>query len=318
MQGGLYWYFQSKDAPILATNMHANEVHTNVQLVGRLLAAQFPWWANLPLTPVSSAGTDNALYRLGSDMVVRLPRIDWAVGQAEKERQWLPRLAPHLPLTVPEQLAVGEPAEGYPWPWSIYRWLPGESASLERLADPCQAAAQLAQFIMALWQIDTAGGPPAAENNLRGAPLALRDEPTREAIAVLAGMIDIKAATAVWEAALEAPGWEQEPVWFHGDLLSGNVLVEQGRLSAVIDFGGLAVGDPACDLMIAWSLFSGASREVFRAETAVDEATWLRGRGCALSQAVIFIPYYLHTNPIGVANARRMIAEILANDSASD
>lgn len=295
-----------------AVNMHANEVHTDAQLVGRLLAAQFPHWADLPLTPVPSAGTDNALYRLGSDMVVRLPRIDWAVGQAEKERRWLSRLTPHLPLAIPEQLAMGEPGEGYRWSWSIYRWLPGESATLERLNDPCQAAGQLARFVTALWQIDTTDGPPAAEHNLRGAPLALRDERTRAAIAALAGVIDTERAKSVWEAALEAPAWEGEPVWFHGDLLSGNVLVERGHLSAVIDFGGLAVGDPACDLMIAWSLFSGASREAFRVETAVDETTWLRGRGCALSQAAIFIPYYWHTNPTGVKNARRMLAELLA------
>jgi aminoglycoside phosphotransferase (APT) family kinase protein len=293
--------------------MHENEIHTDAQLVGRLLAAQFPQWADLSLTPIPSAGTDNALYGLGNDMVVRLPRIDWAVGQAEKERRWLPRLAPFLPLAIPVQLAMGEPGDGYPWPWSIYQWLPGESATLERLADPRQAAVQLAQFITALQQVDTTGGPPAAEHNLRGAPLALRDRLTREAIAALEGIIDTKAATAVWEAALETPAWEREPVWFHGDLLCGNVLVEQGRLSAVIDFGGLAVGDPACDLMIAWSLFSGASREVFRRELAVDEATWARGRGHALSQAVIFIPYYWHTNPIGVENARRMISELLAD-----
>jgi aminoglycoside phosphotransferase (APT) family kinase protein len=295
----------------MTANMHENEVQTDTQLVGRLLAAQFPQWASLPLAPVPSAGTDNALYRLGSDMVVRLPRIDWAAGQAEKEGRWLPRLAPHLPLAIPEQLAVGEPDAGYPWPWSVYRWLPGENATLARLNDPGQAAVQMARFITTLWQVDATDGPPAAEHNLRGAPLALRDEPTRKSIAALEGVIDTGRATAVWDAALEAPDWEREPVWFHGDLLSGNVLVEQGRLSAVIDFGGLAVGDPACDLMIAWSLFSGASREVFRVETAVDEATWLRGRGCALSQAVIFIPYYWHTNATGVKNARRMIAELL-------
>jgi aminoglycoside phosphotransferase (APT) family kinase protein len=292
--------------------MHENEVRTNVQLVRRLLAAQFPQWANLPLAPVSSAGTDNALYHLGDDMAARLPRIDWAVGQAEKEARWLPRLAPHLPLAIPEQLAMGEPGAGYPWPWAIYRWLPGEAATLARLNDPCQAAGQLARFVAALWRIDATDGPPAAKQNLRGAPLALRDERTRAAIAALSDVIDARKATAVWEAALEAPDWTGEPVWFHGDLLSGNVLVDQGRLSAVIDFGGLAVGDPACDLMIAWSLFSGASREAFRVETAVDEATWLRGRGCALSQAVIFIPYYWRSNPIGVKNARRALAELLA------
>jgi aminoglycoside phosphotransferase (APT) family kinase protein len=295
----------------MTANMHENEVQTDTQLVGRLLAAQFPQWASLPLTPVPSAGTDNALYRLGSEMVVRLPRIDWAAGQAEKEGRWLPRLAPHLPLAIPEQLAVGEPDAGYPWPWSVYRWLPGENATLARLNDPGQAAVQMARFITTLWQVDATDGPPAAEHNLRGAPLALRDEPTRKSIAALEGVIDTGRATAVWDAALEAPDWEREPVWFHGDLLSGNVLVEQGRLSAVIDFGGLAVGDPACDLMIAWSLFSGASREVFRVETAVDEATWLRGQGCALSQAVIFIPYYWHTNATGVKDARRMLAELL-------
>lgn len=297
--------------------MHANEVHTDAHLVRRLLAAQFPQWANLPLSPIPSAGTDNAIYRLGDDSVVRLPRIDWAVGQAEKERRWLPRLAPHLPLTIPEQVALGEPGAGYPWPWSIYRWLPGESATLERLNDPCQAATQLAQFVTALWRVDTTDGLPAAEHNLRGAPLALRDEPTRAAIAALAGVIDTGKATAVWESALEVPDWEGEPVWFHGDLLCGNVLIERGQLSAVIDFGGLAVGDPACDLMIAWSLFSGASREAFRAETAVDEATWLRGWGHALSQAVIFIPYYWHTNPLGVKNARRMLEELLAEYRAA-
>lgn len=299
-----------------SVKMHTNEVHTDTQLVSRLLAAQFPRWANLPLKPVPSAGTDNALYRLGSDRVVRLPRIDWAVGQVEKEWRWLPHLAPYLPLTIPAPLAMGEPGAGYPWPWSIYRWLPGESATLERLDDPCQAAAQLAQFITALWQIDTTDGLPAAEHNLRGAPLALRDGSTREAIAALAGVIDTHAATAIWETALEAPAWERDPVWFHGDLLCGNILVEQGHLSAVIDFGGLAVGDPACDLMIAWSLFSGASREAFRVEIAIDEATWWRGRGHALSQAVIFIPYYWHTNPTGVKSARRMIEELLAEYSA--
>lgn len=298
-------------------NMHENEVYTDAQLVGQLLAAQFPQWAGLPLRPLPSAGTDNALYHLGDDMVVRLPRIDWAVGQAEKERRWLPRLAPHLPLPISEQLAMGVPGAGYPWPWSVYRWLPGEAATPARLSNPAQAAGQMAQFVTALWQVDATGAPPAMEHNRRGAPLALRDQPTRKAIAALAGIIDTGRATAVWEAALEAPNWEGAPVWFHGDLLSGNVLVEQGHLSAVIDFGGLAAGDPACDLMIAWSLFSGASREVFRVETAVDEATWLRGRGCALSQAVIFIPYYWHTNPTGVKNARRMLDELLAEHSAA-
>ena len=295
-----------------AGRMHVDEVDTGVHLVRRLLAAQFPHWADLTLTPVQSAGTDNAIYRLGDDMAVRLPRIGWAVGQVEKEHRWLPVLAPHLPLAVPLPLAMGTPGEGYPWHWAVHRWLPGENATIEQIADPSQAAAELAQFLLSLQLIDTAGGPLATEHNLRGVPLAARDASTREAIAALRGTIDTEAAMAVWEAALRAPQWNGPLVWFHGDVLPGNLLFEHGRLRAVIDFGGLGVGDPACDLMIAWALFSGESRDVFRKTLEVDDGTWARGRGHALSQALIFIPYYLYTNPAGVARARHSIAEVLA------
>jgi aminoglycoside phosphotransferase (APT) family kinase protein len=296
-----------------AGKMHDNEVDTDSSLVGRLLVAQFPQWADLPIERVRSAGTDNALYRLGDDMAVRLPRIHWAVGQVDKEHQWLPRLAPFLPLAISVPLEKGKPGEGYPWHWSVYRWLEGENATIDRIANPRQAAIDLAQFITALQRIDATGGPLAVDHNLRGVPLATRDTGTREAIAALDGMIDADAATTAWEAALQAPEWDRAPVWFHGDLLPGNLLFERGRLSAVIDFGGLGVGDPACDLIIAWGLFSGESRDVFRAALAVDDATWARGRGHALSQALIFIPYYLDTNPVGVGNARRMIDKVLAD-----
>jgi aminoglycoside phosphotransferase (APT) family kinase protein len=289
--------------------MHADEVDTDVSLVRRLLTAQFPQWSDLPIEPVPSAGTDHALYRLGDDMAVRLPRIGWATGQAEKERQWLSRLAGQLPLAIPVPLAKGTPGESYPWDWSVYRWLKGESATMERIADPCQAATDLAHFVAALHRIDLAGGPPAG----RGVPLAMRDASTREAIAALHGMIDVHAVMAVWERALGAPVWHGPPVWVHGDLLPGNLLVERGRLSAVIDFGGLGLGDPACDLMVAWGLFSGESRETFREALSIDDATWARGRGHALSWALIFIPYYLKTNPIGVTAALHTIDEVLAD-----
>jgi aminoglycoside phosphotransferase (APT) family kinase protein len=292
-------------------------VLTNASLVRRLLAAQFPQWADLPIRPVESAGTDNAIYRLGDELSVRLPRIDWAVGQVDKEQQWLPRLAPALPCAISAPLATGKPGAGYPWHWAIYRWLAGENATIDRIADPCQAAIDLAQFITALQRIDTAGGPRAADHNLRGQPLATRDASTRAAIAALQGMIDTDAANKVWQAALQAPEWNRAPVWFHGDLLPGNVLFEQGRLSGVIDFSGLGVGDPACDMMIAWGLFSGESRSVFRATLAVDDATWARGRGHALSQAAIFIPYYMDTNPLGVGYAKHMINEVLAEYHAA-
>jgi aminoglycoside phosphotransferase (APT) family kinase protein len=294
--------------------MHADQVETHVSLVGRLLAAQFPQWARLPIEPVPSAGTDNALYRLGSGMVVRHPRIHWATGQVEKEHRWLPRLAPHLPLAIPAPLAMGRPGEGYPWRWSVYRWLDGENATLERLADPRQAATELAQFIAALQRIDSTGGPlSGAHNFARGVPLALRDPPTRAAIAELRGTLDIDAATAAWEAALRAPAWHRPPVWVHGDLQPGNLLAVGGRLSAVIDFGGLGVGDPACDLMVAWNLFSADTREVLRAALGVDDATWARGRGWALSVGLIALPYYRSTNPALAGIARRAIEEALAD-----
>jgi aminoglycoside phosphotransferase (APT) family kinase protein len=207
----------------------------------------------------------------------------------------------------------GEPGAGYPYPWSVYRWLDGHNAAQEPPADLNQAGVELAQFLLALQSIDPTGGPPAAEHGLRGAPLSGRDAATRQAIDNLEDMIDAGAATAVWEAALRAGEWRHLPVWFHGDLLPGNLLVSGGRLSAVIDWGGLGVGDPACDLVIAWALFSGASRAAFRAALGVDDATWVRGRGHALSQALIFIPYYRHTNPLGVAYHRRTLDAVLAD-----
>jgi aminoglycoside phosphotransferase (APT) family kinase protein len=299
--------------------MHADEVDTDASLVRRLLAAQFPRWANLPIAPVPSAGTDNALYRISADMVVRLPRIHWAVGQVEKEQEWLPRLAPLLPLAIPVPLAMGTPAEGYPWHWSVYRWLEGENAIIERLADPHQAATDLAQFIAALQRIDPTGGPPPGPHNSgRGVPLAMRDAPTRAAITSLqGGALDTDAATAAWDAALQAPVWDGPPVWIHGDLQSGNLLCVQGRLSAVIDFGCLGVGDPACDLIVAWNLLGPETRDVFRAALPVDDATWARGRGWALSVGLIALPYYQSTNPVLAGIARRAIEEVLADHKHS-
>jgi aminoglycoside phosphotransferase (APT) family kinase protein len=301
-----------------AGKMHVDEVDTNVSLVVRLLATQFPQWADLPIEPVPSAGTDNALYRLGEDMAVRLPRIHWAAGQVDKEHQWLPRLAPFLPLAIPTPLAKGRPGEGYPWHWSVYRWLEGENATIERLANPRQAATDLAQFIAALQRIDATGGPPPGPHNFsRGEPLAMRDTRTRDAIATLLGTLDVDAVTAVWDAAIEAPAWHGAPVWLHGDLQSGNLLAVQGRISAVIDFGGLGVGDPACDVMAAWMFLSAETRDVFRAALQVDNATWSRGRGWALSVGLIALPYYQSINPILAGIARRAIHEALADYSVS-
>jgi aminoglycoside phosphotransferase (APT) family kinase protein len=289
--------------------MHADEFGIDVVLVRRLVAAQFPQWADLSIEPVRSAGTDNAIYRLGDEMAVRLPRIAGATGQIELEHRWLPLLAPLLPLAVPLPLAKGRPGEGYPWHWAVCRWLEGEPATSERITDLRQAAIDLAGFITALQQADPEHGPASP----RGGLLAARDERTRAAIAALHGKIDTGSVTAAWDAALRAPAWTGPPVWAHGDLYDGNVLVERGRLSAVIDFGVLGVGDPACDLIVAWSLFTPETRAVFRAELAVDDATWARGRGWALSVALIALPYYETTNPVMVANAAHRIEEVLAD-----
>lgn len=296
--------------------MHADEVTTDVALVRRLLAAQQPAWSRLTIEPVASAGTDHAIYRLGSDMAVRLPRIASAVGQQDAEWHWLPRLAPHLPLTIPTPLARGEPAEDYPFGWSVYRWIEGRSAVAVPLADPVGAARSLGAFVARLRAIDAAGAPgPGHHNNHRGAPLAERDAQTRRAIHALGPLVDWRAVTMVWDAALEVPPWRAAGVWHHGDLLPSNLLIAGGELTAVIDFGCLGAGDPACDVLPAWAMFDGDSRAAYRAAIGVDEATWARGRGWALSWALVALPYYLETNPVIAATARRTIRETV-EDSA--
>jgi aminoglycoside phosphotransferase (APT) family kinase protein len=288
--------------------MHTEQVDSDAGLVRRLLVAQYPQWADLPIERLPSSGTDNAIYRLGTELVVRLPLIHWAVGQVDKEHTWLPKLAPRLPLAVPEPLAMGEPAEGYPWPWSVYRWIEGESAHPDRIADLRQSAADLAGFVAALHAIDFAEAP----RSQRGVQLATKDAEIRGAINAMAHEFDAEALTAAWDEAITCPQWEGPPVLVHGDLSDGNLLVRDGRLHAVIDFSCFGFGDPANDLDVAWDLFSGESRDAYRRALGVDDATWTRGRGWAIT-AVYGIPYYEHTNPGIVARARRRVAAILAD-----
>jgi aminoglycoside phosphotransferase (APT) family kinase protein len=296
--------------------MHADEVDTDAALVRRLLAAQFPRWARLPIEPVLPMGTDNALYRLGSDLVARLPRTEGTATTLEKERRWLPRVGPLLPLAVPVPLAEGMPAEGYPFPWSVYRWLEGENATADCITDPGRLASDLAEFVAALRRIDPTDGPrPGAHNFFRGEPLARRDEATRAAVASLGATVDAGAVTAAWEAALGAGEWNGPPVWIHGDLDSRNLLARDGRLAAVVDFGCLGVGDPACDVMVAWKVLPAEMRDGFRTALALDDATWARARGWALSQAVGALAYYtLETNAVLVREGWRWLAEVLAED----
>ncbi|MFE0171629.1 aminoglycoside phosphotransferase family protein [Streptomyces sp. NPDC059002] len=262
----------------------------DTDLVRRLLAEQFPQWADLPVASVPLPGMDNATFRLGDDMSVRLPRYERWIGQVEREQRWLPWLAPQLPLTVSTPLGLGRPGQGYPFPWSVYRWLDGEAATTEGLADPVRTATELAGFIGALQKIDATGGPaPDLSNAFRGervgtecASLAA-DSLVRAKIAKLDGIVDTDTVTAVWDAALAAPAWDRPPVWLHGDLATGNLLSVDGQLSAVIDFGTLAVGDPACDLIPTWMFLPASARDAFREAVDQNDATWARARGLALA-----------------------------------
>ncbi len=303
----------NKEGLVPAEPTQVEKVTIDVSLVRRLVAAQFPDWADLPIRPVAFDGWDNRTFHLGEEMTVRLPSAAGYAAQVEKEQRWLPRLAPLLPLPIPVPLGLGRPAEGYPWPWSVYRWLDGEIATTGRIADLRQFATALAGFLTALQRIDASGGPPPGPHNVhRGGSLTVYDRETRDAIVALAGTIDTRAATDVWEAALAA-SWHGAPVWFHGDVATGNLLLRNGRLGAVIDFGTSGVGDPACDVVIAWNLFGGESREAFRAGLSLDPATWARGRGWALWKALIVSAGLPGPNPTEAANARRVIAAVLAD-----
>ncbi|MET8685197.1 aminoglycoside phosphotransferase family protein [Streptomyces sp. NPDC004732] len=281
-------------------------------LARRLVDAQFPQWSALPLDLLDPAGSDHVIYRLGGDLAVRLPRHEGAIGQATKEAEWLPRLAPHLPLAVPVPVGVGEPGFGYPWSWAVSRWLGGEVATTESLADSSRAAVQLADFLTALQTFVPEDFPvEGGREDLTGEPLTDRDRATRAAIAELDGVFDAAAMTELWDAALDAPGWGRPPVWFHGDFHTGNLLTVDGRLSAVIDFGGLGIGDPACDLTIAYTLMSAGSRAAFRAALGVDDATWLRGRGWALATGLNAYTSYAAVSPRVAAQTTRQITEAL-------
>lgn len=288
--------------------MHDNEHDISLPLVRELLSAQFPQWATLPLTKVASDGTVNAIYRLGSDMCVRLPRIPEVDEQIANEQQWLPQLAPLLPLAIPTPLGKGIPQANYPWHWSVYRWLDGNNTFMTPIHNLQQAAIDLAQFLKALHLIPTTGAPFST----RSGPLSSQNNDVIAAIKSLYGMIDTKRITYIWEECLRVPLWHKPPVWMHGDLLPANLLTHQDRLTAVIDFGLFGIGDPACDLIPAWSTFTAETRDIFRSTLAIDDATWIRGRGWALSIGLIILPYYKQTNPGLYAVGERMITEVLA------
>ena len=287
-----------------------------VELVSRLVRTQFPEWAELPVWPVDVDGWDNATFRLGETMSVRLPSAEHYVEAVKKEQRWLPILAGQLPLPIPQPMALGAPGCGYPWPWSVCRWIDGAPVTTEAIADLPQFAADLADFLTALYRIDPTGGPlPGTHNFFRGGPLTVYDGETRDELDALRGHIDTALAAEVWQAALEAT-WQGSAVWFHGDAQPGNLLLDHGRISAVLDFGTCGVGDPACDTTIAWTFLSGESSRVFKERLPVDSATWVRGRGWAIWKAMKVLADALENDPQDAAFTAAVIEEILADHLA--
>ncbi len=290
--------------------MHAGELSVGVDDVRRLLRAQFPGWAESPISRVSSWGTVNAMFRLGDELLVRLPFVAAGGHGIEREARWLPVLAALLPVPIPELVALGRPDEHYPVSWSILRWLEGREVSMG--VEVPGLGERLAEFVVALRSVPAEGAPPAH----RGGPLSPLDDKVRECLRLSASLVDVQRLGALWADAVTADPWTGAPVWIHSDLLPGNVLVgEHGGepgLAAVIDFAGAGIGDPAADLIAAWSVLTPTEGQVFLDAAGVDDATRARGRGWALSQAVIALPYYLESNPAMARQSRRILERIAA------
>ncbi len=288
--------------------MTNDRMQVPTSLVRKLIEEQFPQWAGLPIKPVSTSGWDNHTFHLGECMSVRLPSAERYVAQVEKEHRWLPWLKVRLPFTIAEPIAMGEPGAAYPWPWSIYRWLPGEAASKDNVPKKSKFAYELASFINHLLEIDATTGPLVGEHNFyRGGPLSTYEYETIKALDVLGDDVPQREAHRCWKEAMRSH-WTEAPVWIHGDLSPSNILVQEASLSAVIDFGGCGVGDPACDLAIAWTFFSGESRDILLHETCLDAATQARGRGWALWKALIVLVENIKKNPL-VANRARSVVK---------
>ncbi|WMT17210.1 aminoglycoside phosphotransferase family protein [Serratia fonticola] len=284
----------------------------NQLLVYKLISSQFPQWANLAIRPVETSGWDNRTFHLGDDMLVRLPSAAHYAGQVEKEQEWLPKLAPFLPNKTPVPLGIGEPGENYPWKWSVYRWIEGKTVASSPEIDLCVLAKDLANFLTLLQAVDSKGGPVAGPQNFyRGGPVNVYDSETRQAIRILSDEMNSELVTKIWEIGISQT-WSKDPVWVHGDISAGNLLINQNRLDAVIDFGQLCIGDPSCDLVIAWTLFDAESRQVFHDALLPDPGTWARARSWALWKALIVILNASQTNIVEAKQAHRTFDNILA------
>lgn len=284
-------------------------IEINRELVSRLINKQFSEWSILPIEPVVKSGNDNRTFHLGNEMSVRLPSRECYVPQVEKELFWLPKLRPYLSLPISEPIAKGEPAEGYPWVWSINKWLEGETVSYHNISSLNQFAIDLAGFLKELQTINSSNGPIAGKHNFfRGGSLSVYNEETRTAIESLQSILEPEVLTEIWNAALQSE-WQKKPVWVHGDIASGNLLVNEGKLCGVIDFGILGIGDPACDLTMAWTFFDEESRKTFMDSMGLDKNTWNRARGWALWKALITFDA-LEKDSLIAVDAKRIIDTI--------
>lgn len=291
----------------------SDTLNISLSLVTDLIVEQFPQWAHLPISPVALSGWDNRTFRLGSEMSIRLPSASCYAAKVPIEHKWLPILTPHLSFRIPKPIAMGKPSQAYPFNWSIYQWIDGESANMRDL-DEVQLkpiALQLAQFLNELYAIDSTGGPiPGPHNFYRGTSPLVYDAETRAAITQLKDSIDIEAVTVVWEEAISSQ-WAKKPVWFHGDFSAGNILLKDNQLVGVIDFGGMGVGDPACDLVIAWTFLQKESRNLFKSHVQIDADTWARARGWALWKALITMYRYNDKKNSEIDKQMRIIGTIL-------
>lgn len=291
--------------------LHADEIEVDDALARRLVASQFPAWAHLPLQRVASAGTVNAIFRLGDGLALRIPRAEsyvWGRGALEASHAWLLAAGPELPLSIPEPVAIGEPTDDYPWPWPVHRWIDGVALDTLDLSDSCETAHRLGAFVDALHGLPV---PPAeAPRSVKAISRSAWDPHFRNVLDDLHGVLDVAAASAAWDETMVAPSWAGAPVWVHGDLLPGNLLARGDVLGAVLDFECLGSGDRALDLTPAWTVFSSAARTVFREAVHVDDATWLRARNYAL-RSVMGIRYYEKTNPRFAALSLRTVLRVL-------
>jgi aminoglycoside phosphotransferase (APT) family kinase protein len=288
--------------------IHADRI--DAALVRDLLAEQFPQWRDLPVRPVEHSGNDHRIFRLGDELSVRLPSAPWYVPQVEKEQTWLPRLAPHVPLPIPIVEGSGRASELFPAPWSVYRWMDGMPASRSDISDWTRFTATLAEFLVRLRDVDATGAPgPGPHSAWRGAPVSHWNDEVRDIIHRVHGR-ERDLAEGIWRDALAATDTER-PRWFHGDVSLNNLLVRDGELVAVIDFGCSGAGDIACDTVFRWTAPDAAARSQYRRDYAVDEATWARGRGWALWKALIMIT----NKPPGQAEFARHVLDQLFADS---